>query len=110
MTEAEYIPLIAGVIGAAAGLVGALIGSLTSIGTIFIQQRAQNKRERHNQVITAATKHFELAIRMAEINGRGSVQPFAVYLEHQYELYELLEKGELNKETLKEVLGDESES
>ena len=108
MTDAEYIPLIAGVVGAAAGLVGALIGSLTSIGTIYIQQRAQNKRERHNQVINAATKQFELAIKVAEIRGSGAIPPFAEFLLHHYELYELLEKGELNEKTLKQILDNEN--
>ena len=72
MTETEYIPLIS-------GFVGALIGSLTSIGTIYIQQRAQNKRERHNQVITAATKQFELAIEVVKVRGSGEIPPYAVF-------------------------------
>ena len=47
MIAPEYIPLLA-------GLVGAVIGSATSVVTIYLQQRAQYKRERANQIFNAA--------------------------------------------------------
>ncbi len=101
MTEIEYVPLIS-------ALVGAVIGSLTSIGTIYIQQRAQNKRDRSNQIINAATKQFELAIEVAKVRGSGEIPPYAVFLHHHYELFKLLEKDELNEEVLKNILGEDA--
>jgi hypothetical protein len=102
MTETQYIPLLA-------GLVGALIGSVTSIATIYIQQRAQNKRERANQIFQAATEQFKLAIEVAKIRGNGAILPFATFLHHHKQLYELLENSNLNANSLKKIHTEEDE-
>lgn len=102
MTETQYIPLLA-------GLVGALIGSVTSIATIYIQQRAQNKRERANQIFQAATEQFKLAIEVAKIRGNGAILPFATFLHHHNQLYELLENSNLNANSLKKIHTEEDE-
>lgn len=99
MNESQYMPLIV-------GLIGVVVGSITSIAAIFIQQRAQNKRERSNQIFYAATEQFKLAIDVAKLNKRGGVFPFAVFLHHQNQLFELIEKNNLNAESLKKLLND----
>ena len=102
MIESEYLPLVA-------GLVGALIGSITSIATIYIQQRGQNKRERANQIFNAATEQFKLAIEVAKVRGNGAIPPFATFLHHHNQLYTLLENNNLNAASLKTILTEEDE-
>ena len=43
-----------------AGLVGAIIGSLTSIGTLIIQNFFQNRRESKRLIFETAYKDYEL--------------------------------------------------
>jgi len=102
MAESEYLPLVA-------GLVGALIGSITSIATIYIQQRGQNKRERANQIFNAATEQFKLAIEFAKIRGSGAIPQFAIFLHHHNQLYQLLENDNLNADSLKKILTEDDE-
>ena len=44
---------------------------------------------------------------MVKINRKGKIHPFATFLYHQHQLYELLEKGNLNADSLKKLLTEE---
>ncbi|SRR6266581_3461136 len=55
----EYIPLIA-------GFVGTVLGALVSLATVWLQQRAQEKRDRAKLSLDAAVKEFESAEKYAE--------------------------------------------
>ena len=100
MNELQYIPLLI-------GLAGVAVGSITSIAILYIQQRSQNKRERANQVFNAALEHFKLAIEVAKIKKNVNIEPFAVFLYHQNQLFELLEEDKLNAESLKNILSND---
>ena len=101
MNESQYIPLLA-------AFAGAVIGSITSIATIYLQQRAQSRRERASQIYNAALEHFKLAIEFVKINRKATnIPPFATFLHHQSQLFELLENGNLNAEALKELSAEQ---
>ena len=57
--KTEYISLIA-------GFVGTILGALVSLATVWLQQRAQEKRDRAKLSFDAAVKDFESAEKYAE--------------------------------------------
>jgi hypothetical protein len=92
-----YIPLIS-------GLIGAIIGALASIMTIIVQSRAQNKRERTRMAAQLAIEDYKMSIEMAVKSGlRVSVTPPTAYLHYHMKLMDLLEKGSLDPDTLRQI-------
>jgi hypothetical protein len=59
-----YVPVLA-------ALSGALIGSLSSIGTIYIQTRISSRRERIKQAVELAIEDHRAAREVAKMNGAG---------------------------------------
>ncbi len=102
MTESQYIPMLA-------GLMGAIIGSVTSIITLYIQQRAHDKRERASQIYSAALEQFKMAIEVAKTKENSAIPPLAIFLYHHNLLFDLLENNNLDVESLKKMIHKEEE-
>lgn len=55
----EYIPLFS-------GFVGTILGALVSLASVWLQQRAQERRDRGKLILDAAIKEYESAEKYAE--------------------------------------------
>ena len=92
-----YIPLFS-------GLVGALIGAMASIITIWVQARIQDRREKIRHAADLALEDYKLQIDMANKSGRqASIPPVVLFLHYHLELMNLMEKGRLTPERLKKL-------
>ena len=97
MTSEVMIPLIA-------ALVGALIGSLTSIATMWFQQRAQSRRERLKVASELAMQDYKNSLELAKTGGKGArVFPVATYQHFHYEILTALDEGNLNRNELHRI-------
>ena len=85
------------------GLVGAMIGSLTSIGTLVIQNAFQNRRESKRLIFETAFKDYELRFRF-EAEGTPRRAAFPVILAYHEKMIELIEKGKLTPRAAGEIL------
>jgi len=92
----DWTPLIA-------GFVGAMIGSLTSIVTLIIQNTAQNRRESQRLIFDTAWKDYELRFRYAS-KDTPQRAAFPVILAYHHKMIDLLEKGKLSPLAAKEIL------
>jgi len=92
-----YIPLFS-------ALVGALIGAMASIITMWAQARIQDRREKIRHAADLALEDYKLQIDMANKSGRqASIPPVVLFLHYYLELMNLMEKGKLTPERLKEL-------
>jgi hypothetical protein len=73
----------AGYVAALSGLIGALIGSASSIATMFIQGRMKDKRDRSKQLTDMAMAEFKMHLDLAT-SGKGpsSISPPSAFLHH----------------------------
>ena len=98
----SYIPLIS-------GLVGALIGSLSSIVTIVIQSRYQRNRDLTRLATESAmhefAHHLELAKTRKGVTTR--MPPLSLYVRYHYRFLSLLEAGDLSADHLKLLSEDQ---
>jgi len=89
---------------AVAGLIGAALGSTTTLITVWIQARYLAKREKVKFILEFAAadrrEQMQEAVRQGK---RASVAPISVYAKYHERLAELIEKGRLNEKTLKEL-------
>ena len=103
MNEAYIIPLMTG----ASGLVGALIGALASIITIWVQSNIHDRRERLRHAADLALEDYKIQLDLADKSGQYvELQPIVLYLHYHLRLIELMEKGKLTPKTLREVTDD----
>jgi hypothetical protein len=86
-----------------AGLVGALIGSLTSIGTLLIQNMFQNRREIKKLMFDTAFRDYELRFRYANEQTPQRTS-FPVILAFHQKMIDLIEKGKLTPRAAREIL------
>ena len=86
-----------------AGLVGAIIGSMTSIGTLIIQNYFQNRRESKRLIFETAYKDYELRF-LHTTEGTPQRAAFPIILAYHQKMIELLETGRLTPTTAKEIL------
>ena len=92
-----YVPLLS-------ALAGALIGSLTSIATIYIQGRTSERRERIRQASTMAMEQLKLQAEHAP-PGTG-IFPISIYLHNQLAVLDALEKNKLTPDRLREIAAE----
>ncbi|MCF5225750.1 hypothetical protein [Pseudomonas syringae] len=89
---------------AIAGLVGAAIGSTTTLITVWIQARYLAKRERTKFVMEfAATdrrEHMQEAIRQGK---SAAIAPVSVFAKYHDRLARLIEKDKLNEKELSKL-------
>lgn len=97
MSSEVLIPLIA-------ALVGAMIGSLTSIATMWFQQRAQSRRERLKVASELAMQDYKNSLELARARGKGAkIFPVATFQHFHYEILTALDEGKLNKSELHRI-------
>jgi hypothetical protein len=82
------------------GLIGALIGSLTSLGTLIVQNVYQTRRESTRLVFETAYKDYELRILKLPDN----IAPFPVILAYHQEMARLIEHDRLTPEAAKGLM------
>ena len=87
------------------GLIGALIGSFTSLATLFVQNVFQNRREARRLLFETAYKDYELRI----LHLPESRAAFPVILAYHQKMLELIESGHLTPRAAKEILRMQSE-
>jgi hypothetical protein len=92
----DWTPLIS-------GFVGAMIGSLTSIAILIIQNMSQNRRESQRLIFDTAWKDYELRFRYAS-EGTPQRAAFPVILAYHHKMMDLLERGELSPRAAREIL------
>jgi len=93
--ENIIIPLIS-------GLVGVIIGSLTSIITIIIQAKNENKRALTKNAVELALEDYRLATEHAKLHGTA-VFPLSLYIHYHVRIMDYANKGELTKEALNKI-------
>jgi hypothetical protein len=94
-----------------AGLFGALLGAGASIITTYIQNNAQNKRERMKIVSQLAMDDFKLSIDRARDCAKAmgksiGMAPAVCYVHFYLNILDLLEAGELNENTIIKTIKD----
>jgi hypothetical protein len=82
-----------------AGLIGALIGALTSIGTLIVQNVYQSRRDMIRLIFDTAYKDYELRIRELPEN-----VAFPVILDFHQRMARLAEKGQLTPASVRELM------
>jgi hypothetical protein len=93
----------ASIISALAALGGALIGSASSVATIVVQAKLNDRRERVRQAAMLAVE--EIKLRVPHSQGK-SFFPIGVYVHYQFEILQALEKGDLTAERLREIANE----
>ena len=86
------------------GLVGALIGALSSIITIYIQVRITGKREKSKLIFnTALEEHKKRIDHEMAIKSGASIPPLVTAILWYYKILKLLEKDKLNTKTIENL-------
>lgn len=94
----------------AVGLIGALVGSVSSFAGIWIQSRHQHKREMTKMVMESATKDRDHLFDLAAKSGKGGpLPPVVLFVHYHAELFKLMGKGQLNQKRLKKLHGENME-
>jgi len=88
-----YVPLLS-------ALAGAIVGSFSSVATILIQAKINDRRERLRQSYSMAMEEFK--IQIANANGKA-VLPFSSFLHHHVAVLQAVEEGDLTPERLKQI-------
>lgn len=87
-----------------AGLIGALVGSVSSFAGIWIQSRHQNRRELMKMVIDSAVKDRNDQIELALKTGKnGSVAPVALFVHYHVGLHKLISREKLTTANLRKL-------
>ena len=90
------------------GLVGVILGSLTSIITIIIQARNENKRAISKNVVELALKDYEITTEHAKTHG-NTVFPLSLYVHYHTRIMAYIIKDQLNKENLEKISLEQDE-
>ena len=96
MINEAYIPLIA-------ALIGAVIGSLSSVITIWIQSHYQNKRDRNRLAVDAAIEDHKAAIEIGKGHAGAQIAPLTAFLHYHFKYLQLLETDGLSEKAVKEL-------
>ena len=87
------------------GLVGALIGSTSSIAAIIVQSRYKDKRDRSKQVTDLALAEFNTQVDLVKTGKKGGkVFPVSLYAHHNSLMLQALDEGDLTPERIVEIM------
>jgi hypothetical protein len=92
--ENVYLPLIS-------GLIGAVIGSLSSILVMLIQSHYQAKRELTNHGIQIAFQDYKTQLEHAKPGTKA--QPISLFVHYHTKMIRLAAKGKLTPGALEEL-------
>jgi hypothetical protein len=90
-----YIALVAG----GFGLVGALIGAASSVLTVWIQAKTQDRRAALAQAAELALADYKL--RMENAPAGAAFGPASIFIAYQVEVMKLIENGEFTPEAFR---------
>ena len=94
----------AGYVAALSGLIGALIGSASSVVTMIIQGRMKDKRDRSKQLTDMALAEFKMHLDLATSgNGPSAVAPPSAFLHHNDLVLKAIETGTYTPEKAREI-------
>jgi hypothetical protein len=94
----------AGYVAAITGLIGALIGSASSIATILVQARMKDKRDRTKLLTDIAMSEFKMLLdRAASGQGPSKVVSFSTFLYHYDLVLKAVERGTYTPERAREI-------
>ena len=97
MSTEVLIPLIS-------GLVGALVGALSSIVTLWLQLKSQAKRDRLKLASEMARDEHEYHYKIARDKpGNYYLAPVVTYQQFHYRVLEALESGTLGKKEIERI-------
>ena len=92
-----WLPLLA-------ALLGAGIGSMTSLLTMMVRTRAERRRERLRLAVEAGLADFQQGIEIAQrTRGTHQVSPLSGYIYYHAGLLDLLDSGVMNRESVREL-------
>ncbi len=93
-----YVPVLS-------ALAGALIGSLSSMGTIYLQARISRHRERMKQAVDLAIEDHKSALEVAKTHAGRTVMvpPITAYLHYHEEVLQAFDTGPLTPDTLRKI-------
>ena len=94
-----YIPLLS-------AFGGAIIGSLASVFTIWVQSHYQTKRDRNRLAIQAAIEDHKAALEITKGHHQTQLAPLTAYLHYHFNYLQLLENNELTEEALSKLDGE----
>ena len=87
-----------------AALFGPIIGSLTSVFIVVVQTRSERRRDRIRLAVQAAIEDHKRLFEMAEKTGTDQIiQPLSSYIHYHARILDLLEKGHLTVDALREI-------
>jgi hypothetical protein len=94
----------AGYVAALSGLIGAAIGSASSIATMVIQARTKDRRDRSKQLTDMALAEFKMHLDLAT-SGRGptAVAPVALFLYSNDLVLKAIEGGSYTPDKAREI-------
>jgi hypothetical protein len=102
--EAFFIAII--------GLLGAIIGSLSSIFTIYFQAKIKDRRDKSKLIFNASLEDYKSSLEYAKNVGPGIkviIQPIVTNIHWYSKIFELLEKDNLSLSSIKEVVKENDE-
>jgi hypothetical protein len=85
------------------GLIGALIGSLTSIGTLLVRANFEREREMRRLTFEVAFKDYELRVLHSNEH-TPQIAPFPVILAFHEKMLQLMDQERLTPDAAKEIL------
>ena len=98
--DSPYVALVS-------GFAGALVGAASSITTMWIQARINDRRERMRQAATLAMEEFKIHVGIATASGM-SVQPLSIYLYHQTLVMKALDDDDYTPKRISEIADEVS--
>jgi hypothetical protein len=99
----------AGYVAGVFGLIGAAIGSASSIIAMIIQAKIKDKRDRSKQLTDMSLAEFKMYLDLATSGlGPSAILPPSAYLHHNDLLLKAIESGTYTPERAREIsaLGD----
>jgi hypothetical protein len=86
------------------GLVGGLIGALGSLGAVWLQGRAQDRRERMKLVKEIAIADYNQVVEAAKSHGSDfEIPSLTAFLDYHLELQKILERRELTAADIAQI-------
>ena len=89
-----YIPLLS-------ALAGAIIGSLSSIVSVYVQGRLQNRRERTKLALEVAIQDQKHMLTQAKAGEK--IYPLSVWAYYHWKLIDLIDRNKLTPDSMKKL-------
>jgi hypothetical protein len=89
---------------------GAIIGSLGTVLTVYLQLRSQDRRERIRQAAALASEDRKLLLDIArEEKRRLALPPMSLFISHYLETLKVMERKGLSRAAMKKLIDKHDE-